>query len=1365
VSSMGLEAVGGLVDASIGLVLVAKWTVVLVLAWLAHAALWRRDPRWRVVLWRGALVGVAMVAVLSSAAPIVTYPLALSEPTSAGQPEESLSPASSQPAPTAIPDASISDQALERRLATDARRVDQPVYGIASSRQLAGTSRPMPAPARSPLIGDGVRQAGESRRVEPPAMPAPVSRWVHRIGPWLGGIWLVGVLMLSIRLIVGSLGLFWLVRRSADVPEEVIQECRTIAGRLRCARVVGVRRSVEVTTPCLTGLVRPILLLPDREWGPSERDDLRAILAHELTHARNQDLHWNLAANLASILLWFHPLAWRIRAAHAAACDAICDAVAADLVGDVASYSRTLARLAVRAAGKSPVHGLAMARTSDVRRRLDALNRRVFRAPLSWRRVMLALFVCSLLLLPIAGLGFTRAERAAPGPSAEQATAGSVPKADAAAKPANEQAAGKLTLRAVAAKTGEPIEGVSIEYLCVSGDKRQEATIFTGEDGTAVIEWAPGAVVRRLWLTASEPNYVPIHILWDDERHPVELPEVKELRFEPGTTIGGILHDEAGRPVEGATVDVHAPATEYEGRTYFFTLGSPKSDAQGRWRLDVAPKDLAGVWGRTNHPHYRNSDVVASRNLDSVTILKKGLTVSGRVVDAAGRPVNGARAIIGHDTWGGNPPTASTNERGQFTLENCDSGPSIITVQADGFAPRIEDVRIDERTAPVEFQLAEPGSLLRVRVVDVRGKPVVGARVFADTWRGHRSIHFRADTDPQGRFEWRSAPKDVVLYEIGKPDYMWHRSIPLTASKREQTVILYPELVISGRVTDAQTGRPVPKFRVVKGWQAGWQVAIHWSENMGVELSGGQYTASFSDPREALFVKIEAPGYTASQSRAFRPNEGRQTLDFALERAVGISGIVLLSDGKPAEGAEVALSTWQSQVRLRSGKFDPNADFPKTSTGPDGRFTFPPRADKFFLIALSDAGFAEASSEEFAKSGKLVLQAWGRIEGGVRIGARTGANQEVAFLPIRPAREAGIDRYSYGSWTWTDERGRFQFDRVVPGPGTVARVVRDSVRPGTAFRQLPCWQERVEVKPGQMTQVTVGGKGRPVIGRVVLDGTPEAPVDWTDNEPVLLGVPPEDSDPSRFGLLSRGSTLFASHIDKDGRFRIDDVPAGKFELELVVSGQRAPIARVKTSVVVPAIPVGRSNEPLDLGTITTKLFDAIKIGDRAPDFDVERIGTETKGQRLKLSDYRGKLVLLNFWEARNEQNHMTVLKEVQQTFGGDPRFVLISLACGTDAAQAEQSIKQDGLSWTHGFAGDFDAGAATGYKIRAIPYAYAIGPDEKQRWIPVTFLIGPDGRIVAHDLAGTDLEAVRKALENPKFFPTAAKAADRAGYR
>ena len=234
------------------------------------------------------------------------------------------------------------------------------------------------------------------------------------------------------------------------------------------------------------------------------------------------------------------------------------------------------------------------------------------------------------------------------------------------------------------------------------------------------------------------------------------------------------------------------------------------------------------------------------------------------------------------------------------------------------------------------------------------------------------------------------------------------RNIPLTASEREQTVILYPKLVISGRVTDAETGRPVPKFRVVQGRQVEMAGRDQLVRGHGVEVTSGRYTVPFDEPSTALFVRVEAPGYKPAVSRAFQPTEGSQTFDFALQRAAGLSGLVCFPTASPPRGPRSCWPRERTASGLQSGRFDRVVNFPKITTGPDGRFTFPPTDGKFLLVAVSDAGYADASSDEFAKSGKLVLQPWGQIEGGVRIGARLGSDQEVMFQPYPARRATGI---------------------------------------------------------------------------------------------------------------------------------------------------------------------------------------------------------------------------------------------------------------------------------------------------------------------------------------------------------------------
>ena len=86
-----------------------------------------------------------------------------------------------------------------------------------------------------------------------------------------------------------------------------------------------------------------------------------------------------------------------------------------------------------------------------------------------------------------------------------------------------------------------------------------------------------------------------------------------------------------------------------------------------------------------------------------------------------------------------------------------------------------------------------------------------------------------------------------------------------------------------------------------------------------VEYTGGRYSMKFDMPEKETYVRVEAPGYEPAESRGFRPDEGAMIQDFRLKPAAGISGVVLLPDGRPAAGVQVVLGTQENRAFVRGG--------------------------------------------------------------------------------------------------------------------------------------------------------------------------------------------------------------------------------------------------------------------------------------------------------------------------------------------------------------------------------------------------------------------------------------------------------------
>ena len=145
-------------------------------------------------------------------------------------------------------------------------------------------------------------------------------------------------------------------------------------------------------------------------------------------------------------------------------------------------------------------------------------------------------------------------------------------------------------------------------------------------------------------MTARKAGFVPYLIHWDDSAPPAPPPG------RQGDPIGAGDHDRgrgerrgrrAGRRGQGHGA---RPADRDGGVALSAsTIAETTTDAQGRWRVDDAPADLIGVNVQIQAPRFLRSGGPPSRNLDAVTVLKRGFTVKGRVLDAQGKPIAGAK--------------------------------------------------------------------------------------------------------------------------------------------------------------------------------------------------------------------------------------------------------------------------------------------------------------------------------------------------------------------------------------------------------------------------------------------------------------------------------------------------------------------------------------------------------------------------------------------------------------------------------------------------------------------------------------------------------------------------------------------------
>ncbi|HXJ95138.1 MAG TPA: M56 family metallopeptidase [Terriglobia bacterium] len=193
-----------------------------------------------------------------------------------------------------------------------------------------------------------------SDRAAPVTLGPNFQESVTPLLPWVVGIWIAGVMLLTVRW-MAALAYLRRLRRSVSrsVPPEWEIALQSVKRRISVSLPVRLSISRLAQAPSVIGWLRPVILMPAAALAGLEPSALEAVLAHELAHIRRHDYLVNLLQSVVDTLLFYHPAVWWVSKQIRIERENCCDDLAAEACGDRVIYARALVDLEQSRAGQT----------------------------------------------------------------------------------------------------------------------------------------------------------------------------------------------------------------------------------------------------------------------------------------------------------------------------------------------------------------------------------------------------------------------------------------------------------------------------------------------------------------------------------------------------------------------------------------------------------------------------------------------------------------------------------------------------------------------------------------------------------------------------------------------------------------------------------------------------------------------------------------------------------------------------------------------------------------------------------------------------------------------------------------------------